>query len=190
MEFEEMKKIWDTQKLEHVFTIDQSALHRRVLTKQTQGLHITNMSEWLLIFVNVIAPISILFMMLSNNTINISMVLLSCWMFVNAGYVAYQRRRRINGSTQFERTLAGDLQFALDVARYQVRLSTLGRWNILPIGILSLTGLIEADKPFWIAAALVVFLVITNYAAGMEANFYKRRFTELESLKKKLEEPG
>lgn len=189
MKFEEMKKIWDGQKKEHVFQIDQSALHHLVMRKRTQGLNITNISEWLLIAVNIIAPATIVFMTLSNETINVSMITLSCWMLLSASYVGYRRHQRMNGYARFARTLRDDLQFALDTARYQVRLSVFGRWNVVPLGILSVAGLFEADKPVWIAMALVIFLLIANYAAGWEANFYKRRLTELEALKNKLEEP-
>jgi hypothetical protein len=189
MEFEEMKKVWDTQKEEHVFRMDQAAIHRRVMAKQIQGLHITNTSEWLLILTNSIAAAFVLFTTLSNETINVSMIIMSCFMLVAAAYIAYGRYQRLNGYTQFNRTLKDDLQFALDVARYQVRLSAFGRWNIVPFGVLSLIGLYEADKPLWISAILIVFLVVLNYAAGWEANFYKRRLVELEVLKNKLEEP-
>lgn len=188
MEFDEMKKIWDTQKEEYVFTINQTALHHHVVAKQRQGLHITNVSEWLMIVVNLVVPVYILTTTLSGGTRNISLMILSGWLFFTAVYVINGRVRRITGSSRFDRNLNGDLRFAIDVARYQVRLASLGRWNIVPIGVLSVTGLIEADKPLWIAAILVVFLFAANYAAGWETGYYRSRLNELEGLKKKLEQ--
>jgi hypothetical protein len=88
---------------------------------------------------------------------------------------------------QFGRTLKDELRGALDVARYQVKLSSLGRWNALPIAVLSVTGLFEAGKAFWITIVVILFFIILNYAAGWEVNVYKRRLTELEALKQKLE---
>jgi hypothetical protein len=188
MEFEEMKKIWDTQKEEYLFTINQSALHNRVVAKQKQSLHITNTSEWLMIIVNILVPVYILSTMLSAGSRNISMMIMSGWMILTASFIINGRYKRISGSARFDRNLNSDLQFAIDVSKYQVRLATLGRWNILPIGLLSITGLLEADKPLWIAAVLVIFLLGANYAAGWESSIYQSRLHELEGLKNKLEE--
>jgi hypothetical protein len=109
-------------------------------------------------------------------------------MLMIAAYVARGRYHRINGSTRFDRSLKGDLQFALDVARYQVKLSTLGRWIIFPVALLSVTGLIEADKSIWIALAVIIFMLMLNYLAGWESKYYQARLHQLEVLKKKLEE--
>ena len=187
MEFEEMKKIWDSQEEEHVFTINQSVLHSHVVAKQRKGLHIANVSEWMLITVNIMVPVYIIATMVTGK-INISMLFLAGWMLLTAAFVANGRYKRTSGSARFDRDLNGDLQFAINVATYQGRLATLGRWNILPLGVLSVTGLIEAEKPLWIAGVLVFFLFIANYAAGWETGFYKSRLHELEVLKRKLEE--
>jgi len=187
MEFDEMKKIWDTQKEEYVFTHNQSALHNHVVVKQKQGLHITNISEWLMIAVNVLVPVYLLASMLPGE-INISFTILSGWMLVTAAFISNGRYKRISGNSRFDRTLRGDLQFAIDVAQYQVKLAALGRWSIVPIGLLSLTALIEADKPLWIAAMVVVSLFLANYAAGWESGIYRARLHQLEGLMKKLDE--
>ena len=187
MEFDELKKIWDTQKEEYVFTLNQSALHNHVVAKQNQGLHITNISEWLMIAVNMLIPLYIIATMVSGE-INLAMMIMSGWMLLTAAFVINGRYKRLKGGSTFGRTLKGDLQFAIDVARYQVRLAALGRWNIVPIGLLSVTALIEAGKPLWIAAVLAIFLLLANYAAGWESNLYKTRLQQLEWLMKKLEE--
>jgi hypothetical protein len=188
MEFEEMKKIWDSQKQEHVFSLDQSALHNRVLTKQKQGLHIAHISELLLIFSNILGAASILAVVIPRERFNISMTIMSVCMLMVATYVARGRYQRINGNAKFDRSLKGDLEFALDVARYQVKLSTLGRWIIFPVATLSVTGLIEAEKSFWIVLAIIFFMLLLNYFAGWESKYYQTRLNQLEALKKKLEE--
>lgn len=188
MEFDQMKKIWNSQKQEYMYSINQSALQNHVIKKQKQGLHITNISEWLMIVVNTIAPVFIIVSVRPWDGINVSMMILAGWMFFTAAFIAHGRYRRVNGNSVFDRTINGDLQFAIDVARYQVRIASLGRWNIAPIGVLSVTGLLEAEKPIWIAGVLVAFLFLANYVAGWENSFYKSRLTELEGLKKKLEE--
>lgn len=190
MEFEEMKKIWDTQKEEYVFTINQSAMHNHIVRKQRQGLHITNISEWLMIVVNILVPVYVVTTTVSSGSKNVSLIILSGWLILTAAYVINGRVKRISGSSRFDRSLNGDLQFAVEVARYQVRLAALGRWNIVPIGVLTVSGLIEAEKPVWIAAGVVVVLLLANYVAGWESNIYKSRLLELEGLRKKLEAEG
>jgi len=187
MEFDEMKKIWDNQKEEYVFTLNQSALHNHVVVKQKQGLRITNISEWLMIAVNILVPVYMITSMLSGE-INISLAISSGWMLLTAAFIVNGRYKRMSGNSRFDRTLRGDLQFAIDVARYQVRLAALGRWSIVPIGLLSVTALIEAGKPLWIAAIVVIFLVFANYAAVWESGIYKARLHQLEGLMKKLDE--
>ena len=85
----------------------------------------------------------------------------------------------------------GDLNYAISVATYQVRLSLLGRWSILPIGVFTLLGLWQSGKSVWIVSfALLTFFVLANYAAGWEHGIYKNRKRELEILKEKLESEG
>src|SRR5262245_36937560 len=116
MEFEEMKKIWDNQKEEYVFTINQSVMHNHIVKKQRQGLHITIISEWLMIVVNILVPVYIVTTTVSSGSKNISLIILSGWLVLTAAYVINGRVKRINGSSRFDRSLNGDLQFAVEVA--------------------------------------------------------------------------
>ena len=115
------------------------------------------------------------------------MYFLSAWMFSIAFYLLVSRIRRIKGDNRFHRSMHGDLHHAISVATYQVRLSQLMRWNILPIGILILLGIWEGEKSLWVAVGILVLFVLANYAAGWEHNIYKARKRELEILLNKLE---
>jgi hypothetical protein len=187
MEFEELKKVWDNQNQQHVFALDQSALQNRVQTKQRQGRHISHWSEVLLIGANLVSSIMIMLMMVSKGYANISLIIMAAWMFLSAMYVTFGRAKRIRNQSQFDRSLHGALQSSITLARYQVRLATLGRWSAIPIGVLSTFALIEAHQSFWIVIALVIFLLIANYASGWETRIYVSRMRELEALKRTLE---
>ena len=187
MEFDEMKKIWDSQNNEPFYGINEKALHNRILSKKKQAHHITNISELLLILVNTGAGCFIFGMNFSGQSGGIYMYLLSAWMFGTALYILVSRIRRINRGHRFDRSMRGDLAHALSVATYQVRLSQLGRWSILPIGILILSGIWESGKSIWIAGGILMFLILANYAGGWEHSIYKARKRELEILKSKLE---
>lgn len=187
MEFDEIKKIWDTQNNELPYSINEKALHNSILSKKKQAHHITNISELVWIIANISTGCFILGINLFKQSGNIFMYMLSAWMVGSALYILSSRIRRIRGAFRFDRSVRGDLNHAISIATYQIRLSQLGRWNIVPIGTLILLGVWGNDKSLWWIAGLVIFFVLTNYAAGWEHNIYKARKRELETLQSKLE---
>jgi hypothetical protein len=186
MEFDEMKRMWDAQNNEPLYTINEEALHRRILSKKKQGYHITNTSELLLIVVNSCAGCFIIGLNLFRQKEGILMYILSAWLLSTAAYMLLSRIRRIKSNNQFDRSLRGDLDQAISVATYQVRLSQLGRWNILPIGILSLLAVWNGAKSTWWVVGLGIFFILTIFGAGWEHRIYKARKRELEVLQSKL----
>ena len=160
-------------------------MYNYILSKKKQAYHITNISELLLIFVNIVAGCFVLAINFSNQSIFIYG--LSAWMFGTALFTVVSRIRRIRSSNRFDRSMLGDLDHAVAVATYQVRISQIMRWNILPIGTLCFLGLWEGDKPVWIAIFVLVFFALTYYASGWEHKIYKRKKQELKILQRKLE---
>ncbi|MDJ1466840.1 hypothetical protein QNI19_24795 [Cytophagaceae bacterium DM2B3-1] len=182
MDFNEMKTIWNLQNNQPLYTIDEQALHERIQQKKQQAFHITQISELLLIIVNLGCGCFIA----SINKSSISLYLLAAWMLVSGLYILISRIRRIHGNKRFDRSIQGDMEHALSVATYQVHISLLGRWNIVPIGILVLFSLFENGKPIWIAVVLFIFLALVHYTTGWEHNLYKTRKRELETLQNQL----
>lgn len=186
MEFEELQKIWDTQNNEPLYAINEKALHNRILSKKKQGLHITNTSELLSIIVNAGAGCFIFGVNFFKHSGNIFMYLLSAWMIVCALYLLVSRLHRIKANQKFDRSISGDLNHAISVATYQVRLSQMMRWNLLPVGTLIVLGVWGSGK-FWLAVGMVVLFLLTHYASRWEHNIYKRKKRELEILKSKVD---
>jgi hypothetical protein len=188
MEFDELQKIWDVQSNAPLYAINENALHNRILSKKKKTRRITNVSELLLIIVNLCAGSFVLGINLLKRPGNIFMYVMAGWMFVTAFYVLAGRLRRIKGDRRFDRSMHGDLSHALSVATYQVRLSGLMRWNILPIGALSILGVWEGGKLFWIIGFIAIFFLLTWYASNWEHRIYVNKKRELETLQKKLED--
>jgi hypothetical protein len=188
MEFEKMKKIWDTQNNEPLYAINEKALHKRIHSKQKRAGHIANFSELLTIFVNFGAGFFVLAVSLFKQSGNLFMYLLAAWMFVTAFYVLTRRLRRIKEEHRFDRSMLGDLNHAISNATYQVRLSLIMRWNILPVGILMILGFWESGKAVWIIVPTLIFIAFVHFASGWEHNIYKTRKRKLEILQKKLQE--
>jgi hypothetical protein len=186
MEFEELKKIWDVQTDQPLYAINEKAMYNLILSKKKQAHHITNTSELLIIIVYIIAGSVVLGMNLFDQSSNISMYILSVWMLGSGLFMLMSRIKRIKGGNQFDRSMSGDLDYAISVTTYQVRISQIMLWNILPIGILTTLGLWEGGKPIWIAMVVLLFFALSYYAGGWEHNIYKRKKRELELLKNKL----
>jgi hypothetical protein len=187
MEFEELQQIWDLQNNQPLYAINEKALHNRVLAKKNKGYHITNISELLLIIVNIVSGFFILGVNLYKGSSSISMYILAAWMLISAACVLISRIRRIVAKFRFDRSLRGDLNNAISIATYQVRLSQIMRWNIIPIGILVTLIFLEGGKSIWIAGFMVVAVVLVFYAGNWEHGIYKSRKKELEILQSKLE---
>jgi hypothetical protein len=187
MEFDELQQIWDTQNNKPLFAINERALHNRILSKMRKTRHITNASEFLLIIVNLGVGCFILGVNLYKQHSNMFLYGMAAWMFATFLYSLVSRIRRIKSNRRFDRSMHGDLDHAIAVANYQVRLSQVMRWNIVPIGILSLLSIWESGKSFWIAGAILILFILAFYGGLWENNIYKARKRELEILKEKLE---
>jgi hypothetical protein len=187
MNFEELQKIWDTQNNEPLYAINEKAMHKYIISKRNQAGHITNISELLSIVVNFAVAAFVAGMQLVSKHGNIFMYLMAAWVAITACYVLVNRRRRLKGQHNFERSLLGDLNHAIAMATYQVRLSQLLRWNILPIGLFILLSFWEGEKPLWTMTVLLLFVALTYFASGWEHNIYRSRKRELEVLQKRLE---
>lgn len=187
MEFEEMKKIWDTQNNEALYGINEKALHNRILSKKKQVNHITNFSELLGILVFSGSGCFVLAMNIFKPVGNVFMYILSVWMLVTALYLLISRLRRIRADQHFDRSMHGDLAHAISVASYQVNFSRLMRWNIVPVGILTMLGVWNSGKPVWMGLVILAFFLLTIYLSGWEHNIYENTKRELEILKDKLE---
>jgi hypothetical protein len=187
MEFDEMKKIWDTQSNEPLYTLSEKALHKRIEAKKNQARHITNFSELLWIIVNLVAGCFIAGVNFFRLRESLFMYCLAAWMLGTAVYMLASRVRRIRATGRFDRSIRGDLSHALSVATYQVRISQVGRWNILPMGILVIIGVWDSGKSVWWLGGLVIFFGLANYFSRWEHGIYEKRKRELETLQTKLE---
>jgi hypothetical protein len=187
MEFEELQQIWDTQNNQPMYTINEKALHKRVLEKKSQAFHITRFSELLLISVHTVVTGVISWNNLTGKR-SVFMFILAGWMFAGVIYVLIHRFQRIRGQKQFDRTMLGDLQHALSMANSQVRLARIMRWSLLPMAMLILLGFWENGISAWLIVVAAVFFILVFYASGWEYNIYKRKKRELEVLLGKLQQ--
>ena len=187
MEFDEIKKIWDAQNNRPLYVIDEKALHNRIKAKMNGVRHSANFTEWssLLIYPGVGC------VLLTHNRFkpgaNIFMYLESAWMFATVVYIVVSRIRRIKASRRFDRSIHGDLDHAISLAGYQVRLSRIMCWNTLPIGAITIFIGWEAGKLIMVSAIMLVSFVLALLFGIKGDRINKRKKRELQVLKEKLE---
>jgi hypothetical protein len=187
MEFDEMKKIWDAQNNQPLYVIDEKALHNRIQVKMNGLLHLTTISEWVLILINLgTGGILLGFNRLKPGT-NIFLYLEAAWMFVLAVYLVSHHIRRVKAGRQFDRSIHGDLNHAISLANYQMRLSQIIRWNFLPMGAIMIFSGWEAEKLLRVSAVILVSYTLAFYITSKGYRMNKRRKRELQVLKGKLE---
>jgi hypothetical protein len=185
MEFDEMKKIWDAQNNQPLYTIDEKALQNRIQRKRHSVL--VNISEWLLI-ISYLGAVSLL---VGRNPFkpgsNIFLYLAGVWMFAIVVYFVVSAIRRIKASRQFDRSIHGDLNHAIFLISYQMRISQIIRWNFIPLGAIMILSGWESGKLFMVSAVILVGYTVAFYATGKGILANKRRKRALQALKEKLE---
>jgi hypothetical protein len=187
MEFEDIQKIWDAQTSQTLYVLNKNALHKRIQAKKSQTRHITNATELFAIFVNGGGGGVVFTMNILTHNKNIWIYTMALWMLAIALYVLVSRIRRVNNDLKYDRTIHGELDYAVSVASYQVKLSYLMRWSVLPLGALLVLATWGGGKSVWLIVAVLILLAVTHYFGGWEHNFYKRRKNELENLRCKLD---
>ena len=186
MEFEEMKKVWDTQNQKPMYVIDEDALQGRIRSKKQYASHYANITELLQIIVNIASGAFVLGVELSSSYRNIYMYLLSSIMFITAGFVLVWRYRRRKNENKFDETMLGNLDHAIQNAGFQVRLSQIMRWYLLPIGLLVLLGLYQGEKQLWIIILFGIFIALTIWGGKWEHKMYVARKKQLLKLRDTL----
>lgn len=187
MEFDEMKKIWDAQNNQPLYVIDEKALHNRIQSKRNTIVMLARFTDWSLIVVYLVAGGILIGLNLSQPVANVFMYVEAVWMFGIVGYMIVSHIRRIQSSRQFDRSIQGDLDHAISLAGYQMRISQFFSWNLLPLGAIMIFSGWEAGKLFKTSVIMVLSCVLAFYinSKGYRAN--KRRKRELQVLRAKLE---
>ena len=194
MEFDEIKKIWDTQTNEPLYVIDEKALPNRIQSDRNGERRLANMREWstILFYLGTVG------LMLGfdhfipiKQGANIIVYLTAAWMFGTVVYMLVSRTRRIKASRRFDRSISGDLDHAIWLAGYQMRLSLVIGGNFLPLGALSILFSWEVGGLGGIFMLGVVIIlvagILTFYIERKGYRASKRRKHTLQEIKENLE---
>lgn len=186
MEFDEMKKIWDSQNNEPMYAINEAALHKSIQTKKTQAGRLTNINDIGLIIIAVATGA----LLLAIGKQSLYDYLAALALLLIAVYVWVGRIRRKKQETRFDRSILGELDQAIASVDYEARRAkTFVWWFLLPVAIPVLFNLLQAGIPLWkwfvIPAAFVLSFVLVQWE--LKQKFIPRK-QKLETLRDKLKE--
>jgi hypothetical protein len=187
MEFEEMKKIWDAQNNQPLYVLDEKALHNRIRSKMKGGLLRANLSEWSLMVVYAVTAGILIAVNPDKPGANIFMYIEAAWMIAVVSFVVVSRVRRIKAARRFDRSIHGDLDQAIALANYHIRLSRIINLNLFPMGAIMIGTGWEAGKLLKVSVVIVVAYALAFYVGAKGYRVNKRRRFDLQILKRKLE---
>lgn len=190
MEFNEMKKIWDSQNNEPLYAINEKALHDNIKQKGHNINRYVMFFEWAIIGTTLAGAL-----MLFIDTITES----GSWpRYLAAGMVliiwlyAYAlRRERQKHERTFDNTVLGDLDKAIARIDYLIgRTETLLWWYLLPFTIAISITMYFDNKPFWLWCFMIGVYGIGYWSGKKEIeHIHLPKKRRLESLRQLLLQP-
>lgn len=194
MEFEDMKKIWDSQNNEQVYAINEQALHQRVIKKNIAAKKNANMFEIGMVIICIFLDIfylseTVIFLVrtgFDHFTINLAQVLI---LLVVTVYIFKDRKERLKKAGQSSGSILDDLNQALRTMDYEIRRQkNMIWWYFMPIVVVMLLNLFITSGTYSLAVILVlvvsVSLALTVQRFSMRPLSFKKG--NLLSLKKLL----
>lgn len=187
MEFEDLKMIWDQQNEAPMYAIDQKALHRRIMKKLNRTQALANLNEIGLVLIFAATAV-VLIGFRSDSIFNYT---IAGALVVIGGLILRSRHRRKQRENQFDHTLLGDLDHAIEQADYLVKMSNSFTWFLLPVAIPAVLNMWFSDNPInptqW-ALVLGAFLLSVVLVRWELRRKHIPRKKELEALRETLME--
>lgn len=188
MEFEEMKKIWDTQRQKTMYAIDEEALHQRVVGRKEKAARVASRSERVMIGALMFSFTIVMGASIYKSEYEIAPLLLAVTMLGAAIFIGIRRRQRLAMSADFERSILGDINHAIAHATYQVRLSQGSKMLYIVVALLSVFSLVDTMDE-WYKGAFVGLLFLVGYfgARWEHKTLYVSQKRSLEEMREQLE---
>ncbi|OEK00106.1 hypothetical protein BFP97_00615 [Roseivirga sp. 4D4] len=187
MEFEEMKKIWDTQNGQAMYAIDETALHNRVIKKKNKARRTADLTEKIFIGANLFAATLVLVPSIIKDKFSITGTLMMVLMYITAGFILYIRNKRLKTQDNFDSSMVGDLDNAIATADYQVKFSKTSRFYLFSVVLLTLGSLLESGAAWWVILLVTIFFAVTYMAARWEhRTFYVSQKKDIRAMRDKI----
>lgn len=187
MEFDELKKIWDSQNNRSLYALDEEALHRRILSKKKKTGYVASKAELIMIGSNVLAVGIIIGSLIINKNGNFYTYLLATGMAMVAMLVLMSRLRRINAKDRFESTMLGDLNHAIKNVRYSLWFSRSMQWVLLFIAVFTTLSVWDKGTEWWKLILVIAFFMVCYIASRRENGCIRSEMSRLIRLRDNLQ---
>ena len=186
MEFEEIQKIWNEQKGETMYVINENALHRSVTNKKNVASKKINRAEILISIVNTITSAILFKVAITGHPI----------MFITFGlfaatvvYIQFFRRKRKKAENNFDRSMLGELDHAISNTNYILRFNYFVLVYIISFAIITIPEMIIRMDSWqeWLIVILATLLSLFLVHREQKACNIPRK-KQLLKLRKKLTE--
>jgi hypothetical protein len=98
MNIEEMQKYWDSQNQRTLYTIDEEAMDKIVLSKSKRAIKKSKRVEDFIVWMNITVPFILLSIYWLNDKHNGGAYITSAFMFLSAAYILIEEGEKMNGS--------------------------------------------------------------------------------------------
>ncbi len=188
MMFDDIQKIWDSDKNENLYIINSNGMEKIIKSKNKAAGTRVNRVEQGLMWMNIILPLGLILFAALKGKHKAGVYFMEAFMFLTAAYISYHRRLRIKSQQNWDKTMLGSLDEAIHNASYQARLtSTLLVWYLLGLGVISILLLIAEGEPLWLVLLMAGFFAGAFWLGKWEQRcFHDRYRDELLDLKSKL----
>ncbi|MEX2602041.1 MAG: hypothetical protein WD355_10350 [Balneolaceae bacterium] len=147
MEFDDIKKIWDTQNNEPLYAINESALHRRIEKELVSSRRANNVSDITLTIISVgVAG----FISVYDTPLNVYDYAMIAALLFAVVYIWMNRLLRKKPEEHADKSVRRDLDHAIANVEYEIRRSrTMVWWYIIPLAIPALLNMTEGSPAPW-----------------------------------------
>lgn len=184
MEFEEMTKIWDQQNNQAIFVLNEKALNNRIQSKLKGAKRMNNLNDFGLIGISIFTSIMVLVIKATSMWNIITAILL----LLIALYIAANRLKRVKNNKQFDLSLLGGLNHAIENINFEIKRSkTFPLWFLFPLSIPSLMNLVQKETSIWTWLLVIGAFLLSYFVThlGLQKTLIPKK-RNLEILKKKL----
>ena len=187
MELDEMKLIWDSQKNEPLFAINQEAVHNRIQDKGQAVASTLNKFDLLMIGMNLVVGILLLVDTFTEDGAAYEYVLPILYLLFFA-YSIYRRYAHQQEVRHFAPTVLGDLDKALWQVNYLIKQSRqMIWWYLLPMLLVASVTLTLNVGFMWALGLILLAGPVAYFGGKWEVNkWYLPKKRELEALRELL----
>lgn len=187
MEFEEMKKIWDSQNNETLYVVNEEVMHRAVKTRKKKASKLVGINEVGLILINLIVGSLQLYEGIIGGG-DLWDILMGTFMFAVIGYIVYLRLSRKKEEEQFDRSMLGELDHAMHNTQSLMKIGrTMVWWYMAPIGVMVFSRLIVIGAAWHLFLLIAGLLLFGTFISQWEVRrCHSPRLHKLQELRNKL----